>query len=601
MNQLAFCLMLELLLQLCTSTQVQVVPGSTLQLPCFQFPPNLPAMPISWKFNGNNITSRDSVTTSATHLSISPVIAADQGEYECSVMDPETNVEMRRTYNVVIEALITYTLVVGDGTDARLPCNFLSEYEVKANALWFKETASNKKKAMLTSADKNEEVRAKLLYPNDHDQTMSLREVTTDDEGLYHCESPEGVLLSTVRLIVNLAPIPTPHSCQGLTAPWEACEDDHSRVAGSVFRESLTEFSFKLYSFFRESRPQKNLLYSPISINGALTHLLLGARSKTRLDLESALCLPSMFHCVHSEMKRLREQLSYSSLQMASQIYYNNQYNISESFQTQSAEFYESEPVKLQDNSEDNTHMINNWVANKTKIKSHNCEGQVLFFYDLLFCSSMMFFFNHILLGMWTVKFNEKPMKGHFTKLNGDMIPVPVLQNDGFLGSLAYVTGLKATVMRFGLTGNNSLYILLPQTYKASDLQQVESQLTDAAVRQMVDQVNSATPQGIEVTLPQIKLSVEQDMTVLMKKLGLFSLFESPNLCGLYAEKPLILDEAKHKAYLALTEKGVEAAAVTALGFSRSFPSFSALRPFILLLWNDAAQVPLFIGRVIEP
>lgn len=593
MNQWAFCLILKLLLKLCASTKIQVVPGSTLELPCFQFPTDLPGMPVSWKFNGDLITS---VKANATHLTISPVIAADQGEYMCSMMDPDNNVEMRRTYNVIIEASNSYTMVVGEGTNARLPCNFLSEYRVQTNALWFKEIASHEKKALLTSDDGTlgGDGKAELLYPLDHDQTMTLREVTMDDQGLYHCDSPEGVTLSTVELIIIAGPTRPPHSCQGATAAWEVCENDHSRVTGSVLKESLVEFSFKLYPFFQESNPDGNLLYSPISINGALAHLLLGARNKTRAALESALSLPPMFHCVHLEMKRLREQLS-TSLQMASQIYYNTKSNLSESFLMQSAEFYESEPVKLQDNSEENALMINNWVANKTQNKITQLVKSVSEHTQLMLLSAVSF------SGMWITKFKEKPMKGHFTKLNGDIVTVPVLQNEKFRGSVVYVPELKAQVIRFGLTGNNSLYILLPQTYKASDLQQVESRLTDAAVRQMVGQVKSATPQRIEVTLPKIKLNTDQDLSALMKKLGLFSLFEGANLCGLYPEDPLILDEAKHKAYLALTEEGVEAAAVTALGFSRSIMTFSALRPFILLLWSDTAQVPLFIGRVTEP
>lgn len=593
MNQWTFCLMLKLLLKLCTATQVQVVPGSTLELPCFQFPTDLSRAPFLWTFNGLDIT-RDAEKTNATHLTISPVTVADQGEYVCSVTDPDTQVEMKITYNVIIPVLISYTMVVGEGATPRLPCNFFPEYEVKANALWFKESSSNKSKAILTSVDGTlaEDRKAELLYPFDHDQTMTLREVTMDDQGLYHCDSPEGVKLSVVRLIVKSAPSPPPHSCQGFTGPWETCESDH--ISEAVLKESLMEFSFKLYSLFRDSNPLQNLLYSPLSITGALAHLLLGARNKTRTDLEDALNLPLMFPCVHLELKKLKELLS-SSLLMASQIFYNTKFNLSQSFSEQSAEFYDSVPVKLQDNSQENAHMINSWVANKTRNKITQLVESVPEQAQLMILNAVSF------SGMWTVKFSEKSTKGHFTKLNGDMVMVPVLQNDKFFGSVVYVPELKAQVMRFGLTGNNSLYILLPQSHRAADLQQVEARLTVAAVRHMVDQVRSATTQRVEVTLPQIKLNAEQDMSGLMKKIGLFSLFEGANLCGLSAEGPLTLDEAKHKAFLALTEEGVEAAAVTALGFSRSLLSFSAMRPFVLLLWSDSAQLPLFVGRVTEP
>ena len=81
---------------------------------------------------------------------------------------------------------------------------------------------------------------------------------------------------------------------------------------------------------------------------------------------------------------------------------------------------------------------------------------------------------------------------------------------------------------------------------------------------------------------------------------GLSLLFEDANLCGL-SEERLVLDDARHKAFLALTEEGVEAGAATSMSFSRSFLSFSALRPFVMLLWSDQANVPLFVGRVTDP
>lgn len=82
---------------------------------------------------------------------------------------------------------------------------------------------------------------------------------------------------------------------------------------------------------------------------------------------------------------------------------------------------------------------------------------------------------------------------------------------------------------------------------------------------------------------------------------GLASLFEGANLCGLYSEDRLVLDDARHRAFLALTEQGVEAGATTSLSFSRSHSSFSALQPFIILLWSDHANMPLFVGRVTDP
>uniref|UniRef100_A0A8C7G4Z0 Serpin peptidase inhibitor, clade G (C1 inhibitor), member 1 n=1 Tax=Oncorhynchus kisutch TaxID=8019 RepID=A0A8C7G4Z0_ONCKI len=91
--------------------------------------------------------------------------------------------------------------------------------------------------------------------------------------------------------------------------PWESCQDETSRSWEAMLGESLNEFSMKLYAHLSQSQPMKNLLFSPISISGVLTHLLLGARGKTRRDMETALCLSHDFFCVHSEMKKLKLKL----------------------------------------------------------------------------------------------------------------------------------------------------------------------------------------------------------------------------------------------------------------------------------------------------
>lgn len=43
--------------------------------------------------------------------------------------------------------------------------------------------------------------------------------------------------------------------------------------------------------------------------------------------------------------------------------------NLTTSFINQSIQFYEAKPTRLLSNSEDNTQMINSWVANKTQNK----------------------------------------------------------------------------------------------------------------------------------------------------------------------------------------------------------------------------------------
>lgn len=47
--------------------------------------------------------------------------------------------------------------------------------------------------------------------------------------------------------------------------------------------------------------------------------------------------------------------------------------------------------------------------------------------------------------------------------------------------------------------------------------------MTDSTVHQMIEQMKTITPQPVEVTLPLIKLDVQPNMNILIKKLGLLA------------------------------------------------------------------------------
>ncbi|XP_051239618.1 plasma protease C1 inhibitor [Dicentrarchus labrax] len=595
--QALLCLLLQLFFELSSCTNLRVISGSTLELPCLSIQTEFTSTAITWTFNDNDISALPPGSTrvikDGLYLSLSPVTAAHEGEYACMVK--ETDMDIIRKYSITVDASVPYTIRVTEGSTIHLPCHFPLSSQVSANALWSKETAAGMRTRLTLgdgSTDDNEKV--EQLYPMDHDQSIILRNTVMEDAGLYICESAEGQKLSTVQITVEAAPTPVPYSCTNYTTAWEPCKDENSRTGEPMLQESMAEFSMKLYAYLRESQPSANLLFSPISISSVLSHLLLGARGTTRKAIETAVCVPHDFYCVHFQMKKLKEKLA-SSLQMASQIFYNPQLTLSPSFTNQSIQFYDVEPVRLLETSEESTRMINSWVSNKTNNRITNLVDSVSPGTQLILLNGVSF------NGQWKVKFDPKPKKGHFSKLNGDVVKVPLLYHNKYMAVMSHVIELKSQVARFALSGDSSLYILLPRSNTVSDLQQLEERMTDTAVKQMIEQMKTVPPQPLEVTLPQIKLDVQPDMNVLLKKLGLSSLFESANLCGLYSEEQLVLDEARHRAFLALTEQGVEAGAVTTLSFSRSFPSFSALRPFVMLLWSDLANVPLFIGRVTDP
>uniref|UniRef100_A0A8C8C5L5 Ig-like domain-containing protein n=1 Tax=Oncorhynchus tshawytscha TaxID=74940 RepID=A0A8C8C5L5_ONCTS len=605
-----------LVFHLCLSIQLfsssigvlQSVPGSTLVFPCLpgQNQKSFAGAKITWKYNDSLVpdypesSKQLKASKDGFYLEISPVSVANEGEYECVIK--QNDMEWQKVHIVQVDVSSSYILKVIEGSTVNLPCDRPPSSKDPVHWFRYDKGMTNGTRKQLNPAETGEMVegdRLEWLYgPLEKDMTITLNEVKMEDAGMYYCETAEegrdSRNFNTIELIVEAAPTVLPYSCVGFMTPWESCQDETSRSWEAMLGESLNEFSMKLYAHLSQSQPMKNLLFSPISISGVLTHLLLGARGKTRRDMETALCLSHDFFCVHSEMKKLKLKLQ-DTLKMASQIYYNPNMKLSESFTNQSMQFYDADPVKLTNSSEVNVEMINSWVAKQTNNKIKELVDSVPAHTELLLLNAV--YFN----GQWKMKFDAKSKTFPFVKLNGDTVKVPVLYSAKYKLAVQYVPAVKAQVAMFPLSGASSLFILLPPTTKLTDLQLVEGKMTDRAVSQMVEQMNQVSPQATEVTLPKIKLDIRTEMNTLLRKIGLSELFDSANLCGLYSDNELLLTEARHRAFLSLTEEGVEAGAATSLSFSRSFSSFSALRPFLMILWSDQAKVPLFVGRVTEP
>ncbi|NP_001117851.1 plasma protease C1 inhibitor precursor [Oncorhynchus mykiss] len=604
------CVSLLLVFELFSSSVgvLQSVPGSTLVFPCLpgQNQKSFAGAKITWKYNDYLVpdypeSSKElKASKDGFYLEISPVSVANEGEYECVIK--QNDMEWQKVHIVQVDVSSSYILKVIEGSTVNLPCDRPPSSKDPVHWYRYDKGMTNGKRKQLNPAETGEMVegdRLEWLYgPLEKDMTITLNEVKMEDAGMYYCETAEqgrdSSNFNTIELIVEAAPTVLPYSCVGFMTPWESRQDETSRPWEAMLGESLNEFSMKLYAHLSQSQPMKNLLFSPISISGVLTHLLLGARGKTRRDMETALCLSHDFFCVHSEMKKLKLKLQ-DTLKMASQIYYNPNMKLSESFTNQSMQFYDADPVKLTNTSEVNVEMINSWVAKQTNNKIKELVDSVPAHTELLLLNTV--YFN----GQWKMKFDAKSKTFPFVKLNGDTVKVPVLYSAKYKLAVQYVPAVKAQVAMFPLSGASSLFILLPPTTKLTDLQLVEGKMTDRAVSQMVEQMNQVSPQATEVTLPKIKLDIRTEMNTLLRKIGLSELFDSANLCGLYPDNELLLTEARHRAFLSLTEEGVEAGAATSLSFSRSFSSFSALRPFLMILWSDQAKVPLFVGRVTEP
>ncbi|XP_030631071.1 plasma protease C1 inhibitor [Chanos chanos] len=599
--------LLLLLLELSSSVSGLTVPrGSSFTLSCVsEDGPVVSNAEYYWSFKPK--LSSDSPHTDLTQnetgstLTLTKVGSEHEGVYMCVTKGEhgEDYVKMRTTYKLELEDPIFISWIrieAQEAANVMLPCMSSPSYRPPAAAFWNRGMFEHMQKLQPKEFTvEGSHVTWAFSEPRDRDWSIMIANVTEDDSGMYECEIRWDSYKSTFLLELKVIPAPPPR-CLNHKSPWEPCTTE-SRSSKAILQESLTEFSLRVYSHLRSRKQTGNLLFSPISIAGALSHLLLGARGKTRADLEDALSLPAPSSCVHSQMKTLREEIR-KSLTTASHIYYSSEHRLGEAFINQSQEFYSAAPEKLTNDSEKNVKMINDWVAEKTNSKITHLVDSVAPDTQLLLLNAV--YFN----GKWKMKFDSKVKQGQFHTLSGDMIVVPVLYSSKYKVSIGYDPKLKAQVAMLPLTDKNSLFILVPSINSEKELVAMEQNMNFDSVKSMVKSMHEISPQSAEVTLPKIKLDQRTDIADLLEKMGLSELFYSPNLCALFPDDsaaPLILSDAQHRASLTLSETGVEAAAATSISFSRSYSSFSAMQPFVLLLWSDRADCPLFMGRVTDP
>ncbi|KAJ8335985.1 hypothetical protein SKAU_G00393280 [Synaphobranchus kaupii] len=604
---------------------------STLVLSCL--PPSAPELSearISWTFTPQSPPGSSAIhLVSSSYLSHDPfggssrlpvqiVEKSDEGTYTCVISGwkDEISVKLRNSFLVqVFDASAFELLKVADGVvgkEVRLPCTppsaslHPSHSGSAPPAVWYAETPNGRErlypKAAAEEGERNDDGRVRWASPSDltGDWSVMVSNVTMEDSGVYLCEWGEGKNLEShkVELTVEYPPTQPPPRCLGYDTPWEQCAVESSKISGrTIMQESLVEFSFKLYSHLRKSEPTKNLFFSPISISWMLSHLLLGARGQTQAALETALCFPHSFSCLHEEMKSLREELAHS-VEIASNIYHSPEFNLNQNFINQSQLFYGAVPEKLTNDSNRNAKMINDWVAEKT-------NNRITDLVDSVSSTTLLMLLNTVYFnGKWKMMFEKKSMNAAFVTLSGDIVTVPALHSSKYKLAQRYSPHVKAQVAAFPLSGRTVLYILLPRASSREELADLETRLTDENVRKMVKDMDQFPTETTEVTLPKIHLDSKTDLMDVLGTLGLSDLNYEPNLCGLSSEgvdPPLSVSDAQHRAFLSLTEKGVEAGAVSSISFARSYSSFSALRPFVLLIWNEQLNVPLFLGRVTQP
>ena len=373
----------------------------------------------------------------------------------------------------------------------------------------------------------------------------------------------------------------------------------------------------------------ENLCVSPYSIESALAMTFAGAEGETRTEMARVLHLPNdgAVPTSFSALQRSLEEMSAKTadlvkeskrfggpsepitLSIANRLFAQKGYNFREAFLSLVKQNYGAafEPLDFVTDLAAATQHVNKWVADETRDRIRDLipAGALNNMTRLVLANALY------IKAPWADPFSDKTTHPEpFHVHGGAPVDVPMMRKTAEFG---YVKRDGFTAVSLPYVGDDLQFlVLLPDDVNGLDA--LESKLTANVLAECA----KLEARDVDLHLPKFKL--EPPTIALAKRfqtLGMKSAFDQPrgsaDFDRMAPRKPndyLYISQIFHKTFIAVDEKGTEAAAATAVammaGTALRSPSPPPIevkvdRPFVYAIQHVPSGVCLFLGRVTDP
>jgi serpin B len=372
-----------------------------------------------------------------------------------------------------------------------------------------------------------------------------------------------------------------------------------------------TAFAFDLYNAVRNQ--DGNMVYSPYSISLAFAMAYGGAKGDTAAQMTETLhyTLPGeQFHpainALDLDLAGRPAEAAYVEkkdrfqLNIANSLWGQDGWSFLPDYLDLLAKNYGAgmRLVDFKKDPEGARQQINDWVSDQTRsrIKDLIPPGVIDIMTRLVLANAIYF------KATWEYEFDANVTADRqFFLLNGDLVDVPMMQIR-HSKNLSYAAGdgwqAVALPYKGGLT---EMVILLPD---AGNFEAFESGLTAEEYEQILAAMDS---QEVILSMPKFSFETRYGLKAILAGMGLQAAFDpnAADFSGIDGVRDLYIADAIHKAFIAVDEKGTEAAAATAVVMlEASLPQGIVLtidRPFFYVIRDVPTGTILFMGRVLDP
>ncbi len=368
---------------------------------------------------------------------------------------------------------------------------------------------------------------------------------------------------------------------------------------GEGFVNGVNGFGFKSASLLYGD--DKNLAFSPVSLELALAMTRTGAAGQTADEMKQALGLNGLSdEDIVGACRSLMWRANTGGMKCANSIWVDQSYPFCKEFLGGCTEDFMADafPLVMPGAKDD----INKWAGDNTNGRINDIirDEQQLENSPLVLCNALYF------LGNW-----EEPFKannthdGVFALRDGD-VTVSFMNDER---SADYYANDKFSMLSLPFRskeneGKYAMAFLLPAEGKG-----LEDLLPSLNAESFPEALAGLKEQPVKIKLPKFEFSFSASFVDTLKSLGVAAAFGNADFSGMTGgPNDLYIDDVLHKCYIKVDELGAEAAAVTAVVMARdgAAPSddiaeFLADRPFLFAIYSQEDGTIAFLGAVNDP
>lgn len=382
------------------------------------------------------------------------------------------------------------------------------------------------------------------------------------------------------------------------------------------------EFALEIYS--RLAKETDNLFVSPTSIHTALGMTLAGAGNRTAEQMARALHVETEGQNIHVLFAALIEELNTPrilkdyemvngrptpverpayELVIANALWGQKGYLWKPDFLNLTAACYGAglHEVDFVSETDAARNTINAWVEKNTqeRIKDLIAPGSIDALTRLILTNAIYFKAN------WAKTFSDHATEKMPFHVSADkQIVTPMMrQKDDF----RYFETETFQVLEMPYkAGELAMVVFLPK--ETDGLGRLEKSLT---AENLPVWLAGLSTEKVEVTFPRFSFTSSFSLSRVLKAMGMKDAFsrDAADFSAMTSQERVFVSDVIHKAFVAVDEKGTEAAAATAVIMATKAASapgpdpriFKADHPFLFIIQHNASGAVLFMGRVVNP